>query len=91
MARYIDIEPFETERNLTSCSIQRFHNGPDGCDVISTPTKDIPTVDIESLETVHRVRVRELTAELEAAKAELSRFHTIKKFMEALTGKEIDI
>lgn len=43
--RLIDIEPFEKETNITSCYVTRYHQGDGYSDVVSTYTKDIPTVD----------------------------------------------
>ena len=49
MPRYIDIEPFETEVGLTGCCIQTTAHICDGITVKNTNTKDIPTIDPESL------------------------------------------
>lgn len=49
MPRYIDIEPFETEVGLTGCCIQTTTHICDGIIVKNTNTKDIPTIDPESL------------------------------------------
>ena len=43
--RLIDIEPFETEANITSCYIQRTHSGDGFINVANTNTKEIPTID----------------------------------------------
>ena len=43
--RLIDIEPFETEANITSCYIQRTHSGDGFVNVAQTNTNEIPAID----------------------------------------------
>ena len=44
--RLIDIEPFETEKDVIRCQITRWHNGDGYADMVVTNTKDIPTADV---------------------------------------------
>lgn len=44
--RLIDIEPFETEANITSCYIQRTHSGDGFVNVAQTKTNEIPAADV---------------------------------------------
>lgn len=43
--RLIDIEPFETEKDISSCQITRWHNGDNYINMWVTDTKDIPSID----------------------------------------------
>ena len=43
--RLVDIEPFETEKDISICQITRWHNGDGYADVWVTDTKDISTID----------------------------------------------
>ena len=45
--RLIDIEPFETEKDVTTCQITRWHNGDGYSEMAVTNTKDIPTIEAE--------------------------------------------
>ena len=45
--RLIDIEPFETEKDVTRCQIARWRNGDGYADMVVTNTKDIPTIETE--------------------------------------------
>ena len=43
--RLIDIEPFETEKDITICQITRWHNGDGYSNIATTNSKDIPTIE----------------------------------------------
>lgn len=45
--RLIDIEPFETEKDVTTCQITRWHNGDGYSTMAVMNTKDIPTIEAE--------------------------------------------
>ena len=47
--RLIDIEPFETEKGAESCRITRWFVGDGYSTQVVTHTRDIPTIDPESL------------------------------------------
>lgn len=44
--RLIDIEPFETEKGVTTCQITRWRSGDGYAEVVTTNTKDIPAADV---------------------------------------------
>lgn len=49
MPRYIDIEPFENLKGITSCCVQTYTQSENTATVRNVKTSDIPTIDPESL------------------------------------------
>ena len=45
--RLIDIEPYESGKDLDQCQVEQWRSGNGYCKVTSTPTKIIPTIDAE--------------------------------------------